>query len=83
MDNINGLFDEEIGGNARMNYMHGLEDGLLIAQENILGMSFVRKLEADDRDQLKMMMEYLLQGVQKRRATVLCAYVEDAHSEVG
>ena len=59
------------GDDPSMEYLQGLEDGMLLARETIRNMSSLDNLTDDQRNQVHLMFDCLIQNVQRRKVAVL------------
>ena len=64
------------GDDRSLEYLQGLEDGMLLAREMIGNMKQLENLSEDQRNQVRLMFEYLIQNVQKKKVAVLRFYGE-------
>ena len=65
-------------GDLSLEYLQGLEDGMLLSRQTILSGSRADRMNEYDLKQDTLAFDYLIQQVQKRRYGILRVYVESA-----
>lgn len=78
MDTMAELVGEEGCENVSLTYLHGLEDGIILARKEIAGLSGVNGMSDKDAGDLDKTFAYMLQQVQSRKALMVWAFVDSA-----
>ena len=78
MDTMAELVGEEGCESVSLTYLHGLEDGIILARKEIAGLSGVNGMSDKDADDLDKTFKYMLEKVQSRKALMVWAYVDSA-----
>ena len=63
------------GDDQSMEYLQGLEDGMLLARDTIRNMSSLGNLTDDQWSQIHLMFDCLIQNVQKRKVAALHPFI--------
>ena len=63
------------GDDQSMEYLQGLEDGMLLARETIIAMSCLKDLSEDQWNQVRLMFEHMTHSVQMKRMALLRPYI--------